>query len=144
MTATTDQSTETRADVCAPSSLEFAALPGIGADLAGGLFAGITTTAEGSHCAVVRLPGQADEVTHLEATEWAAAQGGVLPSRPVAALLYMHLKGGLKPDWHWTSEAAEFDASCAWGCHFDYGSQYYYRKGAKACAVAVRLIPLTA
>lgn len=64
-----------------------------------------------------------------------------LPTRHVAALLFANVKDKLEPDWHWTVD--ELDASCAWGCDFDFGLQYNLRKSYDGCAVAVRLIPLT-
>ncbi|MGB3068466.1 MAG: hypothetical protein WBC18_07960 [Ottowia sp.] len=142
MTATTDQITDASAHACAPSSLEFAALPAPGAELAGGRFAGVTTTKEGLHCAVVLLPEQASDITWREAKEWAASLGGQLPTRPAAALLYALCKPLLRPKWHWTCEEDEDDASSAWICTFSYGLQGGSLKGCRGSAVAVRLIPI--
>ena len=123
-------------------SLTFSTLPALGATLDGGTFTGVTTKKDGTHHAVVLLPEQAELLTWKKAMNWAEKQGGELPSRPVAALLFSNAKEQLKPSWHWTNEAD--DASCAWNCTFGYGYQTSSRKSYEGGAVAVRLIPLTA
>ena len=117
-------------------------LPALGADLDGGTFAGLTTRPDGTHCAVVLLPSLGEDLTWAKAKAWAKKQGGELPSRPVAALLFANVKPSLSPRWHWTTD--EYDGSCAWHCYFHYGDQSYYHKSYEGSAVAVRLIPLTA
>jgi len=124
------------------TTVEFAALPAIGATFEGGIFAGITTRKDGANCAVVLLPDQAEKLTWKKAMNWAKKQEAELPTRPVAALLFANVKDKLKPTWHWTSE--EDDASYAWICYFRYGYQDYDRKSYEGSAVAVRLIHLTA
>lgn len=124
------------------TSTPFGQLPAIGADLAGGIFFGITTRKDGVHCAAVLLPDQSEKLTWKKAMNWAAKLGAELPSRPVAALLFANLKDKLTPAWHWTSD--EDDASYAWGCNFDCGYQSGGRKSYEGSVVAVRLIPLTA
>jgi len=126
----------------ATTSIPFAQLPAIGADLDGATFFGITTRKDGTHCAAFLLPDQGEKLTWKKAMNWAAKLGGELPSRPVAALLFANLKANLKPMWHWTSD--EDDASYAWGCTFSYGTQITNHKSYEGCAVAVRLIPITA
>jgi hypothetical protein len=124
-------------------SVSITVLPAIGADLDGGAFFGITTRKDGTHCAAVLLPAQSDKrLPWKPAMAWAAKQGGELPSRPVAAMLFANLKDKLTPNWHWTS--AEDDASYAWGCDFDHGGQYGTHESYEGSVVAVRLIPLTA
>ena len=122
--------------------IKFATLPALGQELAGGRFTGIITTTDGAHCAVVLLPGYAEGVTWERAKAWAAEQGGELPTRPVAALLYALSKPALQPHWHWISDEYEFDASSAWRCHFDNGSQLSNHKAYEGYAVAVRQIPV--
>lgn len=117
-------------------------LPAIGQLLNGGTFAGLTTKPDGTHCAVVLLPGTGTDLTWTKAKAWAKKQGGELPSRPVAALLFANVKASLQLGWHWTSE--EFDASSAWCCTFFSGTRYYYHESYEGSAVAVRQIPLTA
>ena len=115
-------------------------LPALGQPLDGGVFAGIITRQDGTHCAVVLLPDNGTDLTWAKAKTWAKQQGGELPSRPVAALLFAN-KANLKPKWHWTSE--EYDASYAWLCSFSVGTQYYTLKCFEGSAVAVRLIPIS-
>ena len=124
------------------STISLASLPAIGTDLDGGTFAGLTTKPDGAHCAVVLLPGNGTDLTWAKAKAWAKKQGGELPSRPVAALLFANVKASLKPEWHWTSD--EYAASYAWSCYFDYGYQNNLHKSFEGSAVAVRLIPLSA
>jgi len=117
-------------------------LPALGASLDGGTFAGLTTKPDGTHCAVVLLPGHGTDLDWAAAKAWTKEQGGELPTRPVAALLFANIKVKLEPEWHWTAD--EYDASCAWGCRFYDGNQNYTRKSYEGSAVAVRLIPLSA
>ena len=125
------------------TSIPFAALPAIGADLDGGAFFGITTGKDGTHYAATLLPAKSDKrLPWNKAMEWAAKQGGMLPTRPVAALLFANLKEPLEPVWHWTSD--EDDASSAWFCYFYYGNQNVSHKSYEGSVVAVRLIPITA
>ena len=124
------------------STISLANLPAIGGDLEGGTFAGLTTTPNGAHVAVVLLPGAGTDLTWTKAKAWAKKQGGELPSRPVAALLFANVKSALQPRWHWTSE--EEDASSAWYCGFGNGHQSLSHKSYEGGAVAVRQIPLTA
>ena len=120
----------------------FATLPALGESFEGGIFAGIFTRTDGTHCAIVRLPENGTSLTWEKALTWATKQGGELPTRPVAALLFANVKASLPSGWHWTSE--EFGASYAWLCYFHDGSQGDDRKSYEGGAVAVRLIPLTA
>jgi len=126
----------------APQSISLATLPAIGSDIDGGTFAGVITQADGSHVAVVLLTAWSEGLAWKKAITWAKKQGGVLPTRPVAALLFANLKPKLQPRWHWTSE--EEIASSAWGCYFLSGFQSVVLKSYEGCAVAVRLIHLTA
>ncbi len=123
-----------------PNPITFAELPALGAPLEAGKFAGVSTQADGTHVAVLLLPDQASDIEWANATEWAAQLGGLLPTRPIAAMLFANVKSLLRPDWHWTSD--EESASYAWYCNFYYGYQYYLHKSFEGSAVAVRLIPL--
>ena len=117
-------------------------LPALGEPLDGGTFAGLTTTAEGAHCAVVLLADvSAEKLTWKEAMNWAEKLGAQLPNRPVAALLFANLKAKFEPEWHWTSDS--YDGSCAWTQGFVYGYQFSYGKSYEGRARAVRLIQLT-
>ena len=66
--------------------MKFQDLPKLGEQLDGGIFAGIITNPDGTHCAVVGLPGEGRDLNWSDAKAWAAAQGGELPSRPVQTL----------------------------------------------------------
>ncbi|MBN8749494.1 MAG: DUF1566 domain-containing protein [Variovorax sp.] len=133
-----------------PTALALAALPALGAPLAGGTFAGVITQKDGQHVAVVLLPAQAEDVAWQAAMDWATEQGGQLPTRPMAALLFANVKPQLRERWHWTNETLDLgdddddDASYAWICDFSYGGQSYDLKSYEGCAVAVRCIPLSA
>jgi len=122
--------------------ISLATLPTLGAELEGGIFAGVITRPDGMHCAVIRLPENGIALTWEKAGTWAKKQCGELPTRPVAAMLFANVKATLPDFWHWTSE--EYDASYAWLCTFGYGYQSGNRKSYEGSAVAVRLIPLTA
>ena len=122
--------------------IEFSSLPLIGTDLHGGTFAGITTTKDGQHQAVVLLPETATKLTWRKAMNWAAKLDAELPSRPVASMLFANVKDKLPNGWHWTSE--QDDASYAWLCGFAYGYIYGYHKSYEGGVVSVRLIPIAA
>jgi hypothetical protein len=120
-------------------------LPTIGAALAGGLYAGVTTLKTGELVAVVLLSDKPSQrLDWAAAKAWASEVGGELPSRPVSALLYAQLKTQFEPHWHWTSEQHEDDGAYAWDQHFSYGYQCYDFTSYEARVRAVRLIPLTA
>jgi len=123
------------------NTIPFDQLPAIGATIHGGTFAGITTQPDGTHAAVVLLPGRGEDLTPAKATAWAAEQGGQLPTRPVAALLFANVKSLLQTEWHWCQET--LDASYAWICNFGYGRQLINLKSGELSAVAVRLIPIS-
>lgn len=108
----------------------------------GGIFAGLTTTKDGRHCAVILLADKpADDLSWKKAMNWAEKLGAELPTRTVAAMLFANLKDQFEERWHWTSEA--FDGSCAWGQGFLSGYQLGLHKSYGGRARAVRLIQLT-
>jgi hypothetical protein len=74
------------------------------------------------------------------ATEWAKSVGGYLPFRQEQALLYANCKPHLKPDWHWSAETHDDDASSAWLCYFNDGYQDITLKSYEGSAVAVRRV----
>ena len=124
------------------ASIQFAALPALGTEFEGGIFAGITTQKDGTHAAVILLPDRAEELTWKKAMAWAEKLNATLPTRPVAALLFANVQPALSPEWHWTAD--EYNASYAGLCTFHYGYQNYLHKVSELAAVAVRCIPLTA
>jgi hypothetical protein len=121
------------------NTIKFSDLPKLGEPLAGGVFRGIYTKPDGTHCAVVRLPGLGEGLTHGKADAWAKEQGGKLPSKVVGALLASNedLPAGL----YWTCE--EVNASYAWGFSSN-GLTGYYHKSYEGWALAVRLLTVTA
>lgn len=125
-------------------TISITALPVIGAALDGGVFAGLTTTKDGTHCAVCLLPEQGTNLNFNAAKAWAEGLDAELPSRPVAALLFANLRDKLRKRLHWTCEECEFDASSAWYCTVYGGGQSTTRKSYDGAAVAVRLIQLSA
>lgn len=121
------------------TTIKFSDLPKLGEPLSGGVFRGIYTTPDGTHCAVARLPGRGEGVTYDEAAVWAKEQGGELPSKVGGALLASNenLPWGV----YWTCE--EFDASYAWDFGSD-GNTSLSHKSYEGSALAVRLIPIDA
>ncbi|MBS0427583.1 MAG: DUF1566 domain-containing protein [Proteobacteria bacterium] len=61
-----------------------------------------------------------------------------LPARFELALLFANVRDHVEHRWHWSSTQSDWDASCAWYCHFYDGYQYGLRKSYEGCAVAVR------
>lgn len=123
-------------------SIQFTELPALGAPLDGGIFVGLTTTKDGMHCAVLLLPEQGSGLTHAKARAWAKKQGGELPSRPVAAMLFANVKDQLRPLWHLCAET-NGSGSCAWTFSFLSGCPILTHKSVAWSAVAVRRIPLS-
>ncbi len=123
-----------------PEALHLSALPALGAPFEGGTFAGVITRPDGTHVAVALLPEQGSKLTLAKARAWAKKQGGELPSRPIAAMLFANAKPLLRPAWHWTAEASS--ASYAWSCYFGDGCQGGYPLSFEGSAVAVRRIPI--
>jgi hypothetical protein len=122
--------------------MKFQDLPKLGEQLDGGIFAGLTTPKYGPHCAVILLPGEKHGLNWHDAKAWATAQGGELPSRPVAALLFSTMREQLRIAWYWTSETS--GAHIAWCCNFGDGEQNSAHMYLACSAVAVRLIALEA
>ena len=122
-------------------TINFKDLPAVGAPLDSGIFAGVITHA-GKHAAVILLPEKGNNLTWAKAETWAKEQGGELPTRPVANMLFTNVKPALAPGWHWTAD--EDDASYAWYCYFRYGYQNTFHKDNELAAVAVRYVEITA
>jgi hypothetical protein len=94
----------------------------LGAPLEGGTFAGIITLKDGSHVAIALLADKpAERLKWADAKTWAESVDGVLPTRPVAAMLYANAKDQFEERWHWTSEPV--DGSYAWMQYFFSGTQ---------------------
>ena len=123
--------------------MKFKDLPKLNEPLDGGIFAGVITQQDGTHCAVVMLPNQpATKLNWQDAMDWASSVGGTLPTRQEQALLFANCKPHLDPVWHWSSETHEDDASYAWICGFSNGLQNTNHKSYEGSAVAVRCVKL--
>jgi hypothetical protein len=113
----------------------------VGAEIEGGKFAGVTVHEEAPY-ELVLLPGEAEKVTFEEAEKWAAAQGGVLPSRIDQLVLLKNVKSEFKGEWYWSGERHAGDAGYAWDQGFGYGGQGYGDVSSRGRARAVRRIPI--
>ncbi len=89
---------------------------------------------------LVLLPSRGEDLNWQAAQEWAKDAGGELPTRQEQALLFANCKTHLAPEWRWSSEAHETNASWAWFCDFDTGYQTNDYRSAELSAVAVRRI----
>jgi hypothetical protein len=91
---------------------------------------------------VILLPGDNNDATHAKALAWAKKQGGDLPSRMEALLLFQTQREAFKRDWYWTNAPVESDAGCAWSQSFNYGNQNWSHVLTKCRARAVRRFPI--
>jgi hypothetical protein len=128
-------STKSKPDV-AQRPVAIDTLPAIGAAYEGGIFAGITTDGAQAY-ALVLLPGD-EELKFKDANEWAAKQGGVLPSRIDQLVLFQNLKAEFQPRWYWSSEQCVGLAAYAWCQGFNYGNQTSTHEDCGLRARAVR------
>jgi len=127
------------------ATLTLSQLPAIGQPLDAGTFVGLTTTADGTHCAVVLLDDKPSKRLNWDdAKAWADSVGCTLPSRPVGALLFANARSSFEEAWHWTCEEFEHDGSYAWDQIFSNGVQGSNVKSYEARARAVRLIHISA
>ena len=106
-------------------------------------YAGLVLSADGEPAHhLVLLPGEAEDVTWGQAKEWAAKQGGELPTRQEQALLYANLKAQFQPKYYWSCQAHHNESAWAWYQDFSYGYQtdglQYYELRARA----VRRLPI--
>ena len=129
----------------APLRALAAALPPLGAPLAGGTYRGITVDADGIYYAIALLPDLPPRrLTWQAAVDWAAGlgNGARLFNRAIGAQLFSIARGEFERDWYWTSETDQDDGSYAWLQLFSYGGQSFHHKSYEGRARAVRLIPL--
>ena len=118
-------------------------LPALGAEIHGGIYAGVSTDKTGELYMLVLLADKpAKDLAWKPAMAWAKKLDADLPSRVESALLFANLREKFTKEWHWTNEEHEADASYAWLCYFNYGHQYYDLKSAEGAARAVRRLPL--
>jgi hypothetical protein len=106
-------------------------------------YAGIILSADGkpSHHLIL-LPGDVDDVTWVQAKEFAEKAGGELPTRREQALLFANLKDQLEERYYWSGEQHASDDGCAWGQDFYGGSQDFNGKSAELRARAVRRLTI--
>jgi hypothetical protein len=123
-------------------------LPRIGTEIDGGIYAGLVSgfnEIEADYPIIV-LPGRMDRGEWKQAMDWAKGQGGELPNRREAAVVWANLgiaKTGLFEDaWYWTREENPSGADCAFFQSFDYGDSIWIRKSNDCRAFAVRRLIL--
>lgn len=106
-------------------------------------YAGLVTGRDGdASYHLVLMADETEDVTWKDAQAWASKIGGELPTRREQALLYANCKPEFKPEWYWSAEAHEKDASYAWRQAFGYGYQDYGHIGYQFRARAVRRLPI--
>lgn len=129
--------------LAAPAQTTTIDIEGDSIDLAPGEhYAGAVLDANGQHMhhLVLMAAQTSKDLAWSAALEWAEQAGGALPTRQEQALLFANCKPHLQPRWHWSCEEHESEASYAWLCYFDYGSQVYDHKSYEGGAVAVRRV----
>ena len=104
-------------------STAYRTLPQHGGALEGGLYAGATIY-DNDPFELILLPGEFNG-SWSDAVAWAKQQGGELPSRLDALVLFKYLKAEFKPEWYWTSEPYAGFADYAWVQYFDGSFQSY-------------------
>ena len=87
-------------------------------------YAGLILGADGnpSHHLVL-LPGEAEDQTWQQATEWAEKQGGGLPTRAEQSLLFANIKSEFQSAWYWSGQQHETNPGWAWCQLFRNGGQ---------------------
>ncbi len=113
--------------------------PKIGEAWQGGIYAGLSLK-DGQPVHLVLLPGELESTKWQPAMDWAAKQGGVLPSRIDQLVLLQNLKSEFKAEYYWSAEQHSEDSDYAWYQGFGNGYQYYDGKGGGSRARAVRQI----
>jgi hypothetical protein len=108
----------------------------IGAELNGGIYAGLTIHNE-TPSRLVLLP---DEFTGTwkQAIAWAKKLDAELPTRMDQLAMWNNIRGEFQKDWYWSSEQDESNADSAWSQGFDDGTQYGDHEDLKLRARAVR------
>ena len=107
-------------------------------------YAGTPLTPEGrpAHHLFLLDARTGQRMTWQQAKDWAASVGGELPTSQEQSLLFANCRDALPREWCWSSKQDEEDASYAWLCNFDDGTQLHYHKSSEGLAVAVRRLPL--
>jgi hypothetical protein len=114
--------------------------PAIGDTWNGGTYAGITLH-ENQPMHLVLLPGE-ESKDWGDAKEWAAKQGGELPSRMDALVLWQNIPERFAQEAYWTGTPYAGDAGYAWSQYFFNGDQGITLTGLKLRARAVRRLTI--
>ena len=114
------------------------ALPQIGAAFEGGIYAGLTIH-DNTPMALVLLAGDVEDKQWKDAITWAKDQGGELPSRFDALVLFTNLRSEFKDYDYWLATPDAGD-DAAWCQDFDGGGQFYWHKDSELRARAVRRV----
>jgi hypothetical protein len=91
---------------------------------------------------LILLPGDAADVSWPAARDWAAGDGGELPTRRELSLLFANLREQFERGWYWSSEHHETRAQLVWGQNFASGIQTVYGRPYRGHARAVRRVPI--
>jgi len=90
---------------------------------------------------LVAMAGE-KELDWKDALDYAKKQGGALPDRREARLLWVNCAEKFQKRWYWTSEQHAAYSVYAWFQYFSDGGQYYGNKGYRYLARAVRRVPI--
>jgi hypothetical protein len=116
-------------------------LPAIGAEIAGGKFAGISLY-KGERVGLILLPDNGGDRPHAAALEWAKGLDADLPTRIDMCVLYENAREEFEDEWHWTSETHPRYADYAWCQGFGDGNQDLDRKSYGYRCRAVRRVAI--
>ena len=107
----------------------------------GELYVGLATDPLGKAVHhLVLLPGE-NEANWKDAAAWSAQQGGELPTRTEALLLFHTQRGEFQRAAYWTSQQRADDPQYAWCQTFPWGAQYDADLSYECRARAVRRVP---
>jgi hypothetical protein len=112
----------------------------IGTEMHGGIYVGLARGFNGApDQSLILLPGTF-EGTWDDAVKWAEAQGGSLPTRREAALLFANAHDQFEGKAHWLCEQSEGYSAYAWVQNFNDGDQGSWLKDNQCRARAVRRV----
>lgn len=119
------------------------ALPTIGSDYEGGIYAGIARGENGEkdHHLVV-LEAAPGRLTWKSAVAWAEKIGASLPTRREQAVLYGNVPELFEAAAYWSSTPYAGFVDSAWCAYFTNGAQFTCHKAGGLRARAVRRLPI--